>query len=488
MQITADKDQSKLNIPRLTLTMRYARWLMGFSLLFSDVLALILAFGLASLLRLWWLGGIGSITDYQQIFPIFLILILVFAWQGLYKNGGITQIEELRIVVEATSIVFLLTTTITFLLQSSQIYSRFIFLFAWAFSVILLPVMRWISREIMTGKDLWGEPVAIVGNGSASLQLAEALRKEPKVGFKPFIIIGDQEEPATTPDELAIFRYDNFEAVIAKINAFSLHTVLVVQSDIPTSWLQKFTDSVTQQIQKVIFIPDKSLAPGVTVRAYDLGGMLGMETHHDLLNPWRQLAKRIIDLVIAIVSGIVILPLMLVFGILIKLNSPGAVFYRQIRIGKNGKEFMMWKFRTMIQDADQVLEECLKNDPLLQAEWDVHQKLQDDPRVTRVGQWVRKLSLDELPQLFNVFKGEMSIVGPRPFMPDQYVEYGDVLELYKCTAPGITGLWQVSGRNNTSYEERVRLDGYYVRNWTIWLDFYILLKTVWVVISRDGAY
>ena len=142
----------------------------------------------------------------------------------------------------------------------------------------------------------------------------------------------------------------------------------------------------------------------------------------------------------------------------------------------------------MVQDADQVLQNYLAKNRELRSEWAENQKLKEDPRVTRMGNFLRKSSLDELPQLWNILRGEMSLIGPRPCMPVQIDLYGDVFELYKSVRPGITGLWQVSGRNNTTYEKRVYYDGYYVRNWSIWLDIYILIKTFWVVLSRDGAY
>ena len=142
----------------------------------------------------------------------------------------------------------------------------------------------------------------------------------------------------------------------------------------------------------------------------------------------------------------------------------------------------------MVENADEILEEYLYQNPDLRVEWTDNHKLKEDPRITRVGNVLRKLSLDELPQLWNIIRGEMSLVGPRPIVNEEKYRYGDIFELYTCVLPGMTGLWQVSGRNNTTYEQRVKLDSYYVKNWSIWLDIYILIKTVWVVLSRDGAY
>jgi Undecaprenyl-phosphate galactose phosphotransferase WbaP len=182
------------------------------------------------------------------------------------------------------------------------------------------------------------------------------------------------------------------------------------------------------------------------------------------------------------------LPILLLLAMLIKLDSRGPIFYSQTRIGRAGKSFQAIKFRTMAVNADQLLEHYLQRQPELRTLWQQDHKLKKDPRLTRVGRWLRRTSLDELPQLWNVLKGEMSLVGPRPIIAEEISRYGDKYPLYTRVKPGLTGLWQVSGRNNISYAERVNLDAYYVRNWSVWLDAYILLRTPWVVLTAEGAY
>jgi lipopolysaccharide/colanic/teichoic acid biosynthesis glycosyltransferase len=178
----------------------------------------------------------------------------------------------------------------------------------------------------------------------------------------------------------------------------------------------------------------------------------------------------------------------LIIAILIRLDTPGSILYGHSRIGMRGETITVWKFRTMVVNADQVLDGFLSTNPGALEEWKMSHKLKNDPRVTRVGQFLRKTSLDELPQLWNVLMGEMSLVGPRPIVPDEVAHYEGGFTLYKRVRPGITGLWQVSGRTNAAYSDRVRYDEYYVRNWSIWLDIYILLRTVWTVIRGEGAY
>lgn len=197
---------------------------------------------------------------------------------------------------------------------------------------------------------------------------------------------------------------------------------------------------------------------------------------------------RVLDISLILLAAPFIALAFLILAILIKLDSPGPVFFRQIRIGQYGRKFPVYKFRTMAQHAERVLQDYLNTSPELQAEWLATQKLKHDPRVTRLGALLRKSSLDELPQLWNIFIGDMSLVGPRPIVDAEVEKYGKCFELYIQVRPGLTGLWQVSGRNNTTYERRVELDEYYVRNRSLKLYIQILLKTAIVVIKEDGAY
>jgi Undecaprenyl-phosphate galactose phosphotransferase WbaP len=197
--------------------------------------------------------------------------------------------------------------------------------------------------------------------------------------------------------------------------------------------------------------------------------------------------KRLLDIVGAVALGLIFSPLMLLIIVLTR-GEGGSAIYRHRRVGRNGKSFGCLKFRTMIPNADQVLRDLLERDPALKAEWVRDHKLRDDPRVTRLGKFLRRTSLDELPQIWNVLRGEMSLVGPRPVVREELLRYGRNVRVYLATKPGITGLWQVTGRNDTDYRRRVALDTYYVRNQNLLLDLYILVKTTGVVLGGSGAY
>jgi Undecaprenyl-phosphate galactose phosphotransferase WbaP len=203
--------------------------------------------------------------------------------------------------------------------------------------------------------------------------------------------------------------------------------------------------------------------------------------------PLRGSIKRLLDVLIASLMCIAAMPLFLGIAAALKLTSPGPIFYRQTRIGQGGRYFHIYKFRTMEVDADKKLAHYLDTHPHLRQEWELNHKLENDPRITWIGKFLRKTSLDELPQLLNVVHGDMSFVGPRPIVDSEVHKYGDSFDLYKQVQPGITGLWQVYGRNKTTYTRRVQLDEYYVQNWSLMLDFYILFRTLKTVVLREGA-
>ena len=207
-----------------------------------------------------------------------------------------------------------------------------------------------------------------------------------------------------------------------------------------------------------------------------------------LLNARSRRIKRAFDLLLASLLLVMALPFALVIALAIVLETRGPVFFSHQRIGRHRRRFRLWKFRSMVADSDLVLSRYLERNPTLLAEWRATRKLKIDPRVTRVGRLLRRSSLDELPQFWNVLRGDMSMVGPRPIVEEETAKYGPALDLYLQVKPGLTGLWQVSGRNDTSYRQRTALDSAYIQNWTLWTDFAVLLKTVRVVLYGHGAY
>ena len=197
--------------------------------------------------------------------------------------------------------------------------------------------------------------------------------------------------------------------------------------------------------------------------------------------------KRFLDLVLSALLLLLLALPMLLLSLLIPLDKEGPALFRQVRIGASGEPFVCLKFRTMNKNADRQLEKMLAENPDLKQQWEKNFKLDNDPRITPVGRFLRRTSLDELPQFWNVIKGEMALIGPRPIVQKEVAYYGDDYKIFSSVKPGITGLWQVSGRSDVDYEDRVALDVFYVNNWSIWMDYYIFLATINAVLFRRGA-
>jgi Undecaprenyl-phosphate galactose phosphotransferase WbaP len=248
-----------------------------------------------------------------------------------------------------------------------------------------------------------------------------------------------------------------------------------------------FFKNYLQGFYRIILLPNMMGLSSLWVATVDISGFLGLEIKQKLLDPKRKALKRGTDLLLAFCLSPFAFPLLFILAAAVRLDSPGPVFFRQTRLGLGGRSIRIWKFRTMVRDADEQLERYLAERPDLRREWEQGQKIQKDPRVTRVGRFLRKTSLDELPQLWNVLKGDMSLVGPRPIIESEIARYRQTYALYTQVRPGVTGLWQVSGRNTLEYEQRVHLDAYYVRNWSLWLDIFILARTPMEVFRGRGA-
>jgi Undecaprenyl-phosphate galactose phosphotransferase WbaP len=316
--------------------------------------------------------------------------------------------------------------------------------------------------------------------------VVEALQRQPEAGLKPFAIFDDAAGTMRSIRGVPVFRKTTDAPKLAR--EYDVRCAILAISKKSQSELLQLLTRHGGTFSRIIVIPELAGLPSLWVEATDINGILGLEIRQRLLLPSSKLMKRLIDLVLIFTLGAALLPLIVLISIAVKLTSRGPVFFGHRRYGKNGKPFMAWKFRSMVQNADEVLFEYLADHPILQEEWEWNHKLKNDPRITWIGRLLRHTSLDELPQLWNAFRQEMSLVGPRPIVQEEIHRYGEDFLLYQMVRPGITGLWQVSGRNNISYERRISLDSYYVRNWSIWLDLYVLARTVKVVLRGEGAY
>lgn len=348
------------------------------------------------------------------------------------------------------------------------------------FATILLPGMREAVRRFFGLFKFWGLPAVVFCSGNSGDMVVNRFLKNGYLGYRPALIVNDAKKikdefmgvPVMAPSQ------DLFDAI--KKKKIKVAVLSGYKSDFDE--MKKFfryTIVVSNQLNSTM-----SGAPHLR----DIAGIVAFSSTNYLTKIQSHVAKRAFDIALILCSLPLTLPVCLLTALFVKLTSPGPVLYGHKRVGLNGKEFKCWKFRSMYIDADKQLKKILKENPEMKKQWDRDRKLENDPRVTPFGKFIRKTSLDELPQLINIFVGQMSFIGPRPVMQDELERYGKKADYILSVLPGLSGMWQTSGRSDTAYEDRVTLDAYYIQNWSIWLDIWILIKTVWVVLCGKGAY
>lgn len=448
-------------------------------------LALLLAIGGASL--------VGFPVNRNEVaFPtaIFYVLLLwpLMAWrEGLYPGYGLSAPQELKRQVTAAFVAGLVLLASALVFPTVLPLSTPVLLTTIALSMALGPFGRGVTKRLLLTAGLWGRSVIILGAGKTGCQLARVLQRHPLSGLHPVALFDDDPSKHDMvidglPVRGSLAEADSFA------RAEGIRHAIVAIPKVPGRILTTLTSTEGQAFERIQFVPDLQGLPPYAVTATMLNTTLALEVRNELHSRTNQLFKRSLDLFGAIVGGLLISPFLLVLAIAIYIDSPGPILFGHRRLGQGNKPFKVWKFRTMVPNAQALLNQYLASHPELRAEWEATHKLHNDPRVTRVGKLLRKYSLDELPQLWNVLVGEMSLVGPRPIVNDEVAKYGDAYALYSMVKPGMTGYWQVSGRSDTDYDERVALDSFYVRNWSVWLDLDILARTVMVVLRGKGAY
>ncbi len=462
---------------------RYARPVMTAGMLASDLLGLAVAGCLAIAAR-WVLLGPFQVDLLVWFGPVAALMVILFTLRKLYPSIGLGVVEEFRSLTIGISLVFIIVSIALLVLQEGAAISRFVFIDFWMMSMVTIPALRRVTRHVMVKAGLWGEPVAIIGPVEEARKLAVIFMRDPKIGLLPKVIFVRKKDVSDETDGIALLPMEKLQEVCRQQH---LRTAVVLYTEMYE--VEAICDRFRENFEKIAMIDLRGnhlFLNKVTISHY--GELISLEVHHRLLDPWAQAFKRAVDICLAGSALALLAPFYVIVAGLIYTDSPGRILYRQRRLGKAGKEFVMLKLRTMHSNADELLESTLANDPALREEWDHYQKLKNDPRITRVGRVLRRFSLDELAQLWNVLKGEMSLVGPRPIIPFQRTIYGEGYQHYVRVAPGISGLWQINGRNELSFAHRTEMDMEYVVSWSIWLDIYIMVRTAWVVIKRRGAY
>ncbi len=424
--------------------------------IFMIILSLYLAFILRDSFNTLEPHTIPYIT-YLSFYPIYIITIGLFAYEGMY-HYRYDFWHESRLIIKAIIFSSIFVFAYLAMTKSIENYSRLVIGFSFLFMMFFIPLAKNISKKLLHKLGLWCKKAEIYGKDPF---LTAEIYGNPYLGYvKP------------KKDE-------------------ELSTIFVNSSGSNSESLKKVLACQIKKKHEVIFIPLMRDYDLTHSHIYELSNTrTNLIVYKNRLKSWyRRIFQQTFNYLLALALLPVLLPLIGILAILIKKGSKGPVFFAHNRVGQNGKVIPTLKFRSMYSDAKERLDKLLKEDADIKEEWEKNFKLKNDPRITKIGNFLRKTSLDELPQIFNVLKGEMNFVGPRPVIQEEIDNYyKEDAEYYFMVKPGITGLWQVSGRSDTDYDFRIETDKWYVLNWSLWVDIVILFKTVKTVLKREGAH
>ena len=467
-----------------------------FLLIFSDFIAILLSYLLALVLRVEIFPLFFSFFTQRppNLFNIyltsehmFLVWFIVFFYEGLYTKRH-SFWDEVKLLLKGTSIASALIMAAVFLAMRQVYFSRLVIISAWAISILLLPVFRYIIKILLIKFDLWKKKVIILGTVESSLSLIQSIKENKTLGYE---IVGCLSDDRGQIGKLisgieVLGHFDDIEEWKKKT---WFDNIMVTLPDLPREKLIPLLKRWENISDSIRYIPRTGDLISTGVELEHIGKMLSLAIRKNLHKPWNVFIKTSVEYLLTLVLFIISLPLFIAIAIAVNIDSPGPVFFVQDRYGKKAKRIRVIKFRTMYKDADQRLEKYLRSDPKARREWEQYKKLKScDPRVTRVGKFLRRYSLDELPQFLNILKGDMSLAGPRPYIMEELKEVESLKSVILQVKPGITGLWQISGRSSLPFKERIKIDEYYIRNWSLWLDIIILLKTFRVTTSGSGAF
>lgn len=471
------------------------------SLLLTDALMLILAFTVAYWLRFY--GGLAIARDVLPSADLYarLVLLLVPAWLFLFATVGLYNFRHLLGgTTEYARAFHACTSGMMLVVLLSFIYENFVIargwlVMSWLFAGLFVCLGRFTLRRVAywlrQSKGFFVSSALVIGTNQEAIALASQLRKSDYSGLMihGFIDVGNRAGDtyiyeAGRGQQMNIL--GKLEALPELVRQRKISEVIIATTALSREQLLAVFETLTT-FPDVEMRLSSGLYEAITtnMEVQLMGSVPLMSLNRFRLDPIENALKRILDCSLILIASVTLLPLFIIIALAIKLDSPGPVLYRRRVLGVGGKQFDAFKFRTMVVNGDEVLDQH----PELKQELLRNHKLKDDPRITRVGRLLRATSLDELPQILNVLFGQMSLVGPRMISPQEAKEYGIYSSNLLTVRPGITGLWQVSGRSDISYEERVQLDMHYIRNYSIWSDLQILfVQTLPAVLRRDGAY
>ncbi len=423
---------------------------------------------------------------YADLAPFLIVFVVGYAWSGLYPGFGLGAVEVIRRLTLRTSFVFIVLAAGMFALKLPSYYSRVTLTLAWLGSLVAVPLMRYLVLSVVTRWRWWGLATVVVGSAERAGPTIRLLQSAVSLGYRPVaLLVPDAAVSAAAVEGVAALA--GMESA-ERLAASGVTTALVIDGDNPAGSL--LGGQLHRRFRHVVLLREFDQLPVEGVGIRNLGGVLGIEYSNDLLGWSERVTKRTLDLVFGSISLVVAAPVIALAGVLVKLASRGPIFYVQEREGRHGARIRVCKLRTMHCDAETRLREHLDSSDVARRQWEARFKLPEDPRVIPfLGTLLRRLSIDELPQLWNVVTGEMSLIGPRPFPEYHLAQFTpEFRELRRHVRPGITGLWQVMVRSDGGIDEQRLFDTYYIRNWSVWIDLYILIKTPLVVLQGKGAY
>lgn len=449
----------------------------------SDISALIIAFIVALYLRFNFNLSLISRRWYLSTFIILLTIdFLILYFKGLYDNKHWPLFNQIGIIIDGmvySVFIYLFISYFIKMTYFSRLTIIYIFIIGLLLQIIFKSILLYLQKQrYKRGLDL--SNALILGNYSnESSEIINKLMSH-EFGINVVGILSDDDINYDDLNKLGDIK--NFNIVIDK---YKIDTIFIV------SKIDKTEEIINMCLSKYISV--YSINNSINLSNYPMeieviDDMPILKLKDVFIGGFEGHVKRLLDFTLSFIALIILSPLLIIIALLIKIDSPGPVFFVQNRIGLNGKLFKAYKFRTMVINAEKILLKWLEENPQIRDEYLINHKLKDDPRITRVGKFLRKTSLDELPQLFNVLKGDMSLVGPRPYLVRELDEIRHYAKFLWRVPPGITGLWQISGRSEVDFEGRLKMDMQYISNWNIWLDLNILFKTIPAVLKKDGAY
>ena len=457
-----------------------------------DCLAIVAAFSFTELL---FANRSGSAPQLQTWEEAIVAALALPTWLVLAKASGLYDRDRTRVdhstpdevatLVQLVSLGSWLVLVAAYAMHLHPYLPHFITF--WATSLVALVVARSVTRAILHRSRAYVQRTVIVGAGEIGQLIALKLVAQPSFGIE---LVGfvDADPRSLSPNLRDVPVLGGADRIGDIVAWYGIDRVIVAFSRELDERTLVLIAALRDQRVQIDIVPRLFESLGPRAALHTLSGFPLVSVSEPTLSPLSLLVKRCFDVVGSLILFVLLAPTFVVVALLIKLDSPGPIFYRQERLGHKGETFKILKFRTMRIDADAYLASLIERDPALRAEFKALHKLTNDPRVTRLGRFLRAASLDELPQILNVLKGDMSLVGPRPIVWAERHRYRHEVEALIDVRPGMTGYWQISGRSNVSYPERVRLDLAYARNWSIGLDLLILAKTVRTLFLRQGAY